>query len=59
MVEKIVQAKAKGNQAIAHTVKTKLILKGIPVGKFTPMSPDDPTILQKLREAAREFGVIV
>jgi len=59
MVEKIVQAKAKGNQAIANTVKTKLILKGIPVGKFTPISPDDPATLQKLREAAKEFGVVV
>ena len=36
-----------------------MYLKGVGVYKFTALSPDDPAIMQKVREIAREFGVIV
>lgn len=51
--------KAKGNVVIANSIRTKMYLKGIAVDKFTAISPDDPATMQKVREIAREFGVIV
>ncbi len=59
MIQKIVTQKSKGNQIIANSVRTKLFLKGIPVDKYTPLSPDDPVVVKKLQEAAREFGIII
>ena len=41
MIQKIVAEKSKGNQVIASSVKTKIILKGIAIDKYTPTSPDD------------------
>lgn len=59
MIDRIISQKARGNQIIASSVRTKMILKGIPVDKYTAMSPDDPAILQKLKEVAKEFGIVV
>lgn len=59
MIQKIVTQKSRGNQVIANSVRTKMILKGIAVDKYTPMSADDPLAMQKLREIAKEFGVMV
>ena len=59
MIQKIITQKSRGNQVIASSVRTKMILKGIAVDKYTPMSADDPLAMQKLREIAKEFGVMV
>lgn len=59
MIQKIITQKSRGNQIIASSVKTKMILKGITVDKYIPLSPDDPMAMQKLREIAKEFGVTV
>ena len=59
MIQKIVTEKSKGNQVIANSVKTKIILKGIAINKYTPTSPDDLAVMQKLRESGLEFGLYV
>ena len=59
MIQKIVAEKSKGNQVIASSVKTKIILKGIAIDKYTPTSPDDPAVIKKLWEIGREFGVFI
>ncbi len=59
MIQKIVTEKSKGNQVIANSVKTKIILKGIAINKYTPTSPDDLAVMQKLREIGLEFGLYV
>jgi len=59
MIEKIVQDKAKGNETIAKCVRTKLILKGIAVDKYTANSPDDAEIINKITKVAKELGVIL
>ena len=59
MIQKIVTEKSKGNQDIANSVKTKNILKGIAINKYTPTSPDDLAVMQKLREIGLEFGLYV
>ena len=57
MIQKIVKDKSKGNQVIASSVKTKIILKGIAIDKYTPTSPDDPAVMKKLLEISKEFGL--
>ncbi|MGE3728263.1 MAG: hypothetical protein AB7I41_22100 [Candidatus Sericytochromatia bacterium] len=37
--------------------KTKLLVKGIRVETFTPISEDDPVMLQKVQQVAQDFGV--
>lgn len=59
MIQKIVTEKSKGNQVIANSVKTKITLKGIAINKYTPTSPDDLAVMQKLREIGLEFGLYV
>ncbi len=59
MIQTIITQKAKGNAVIANSVKTKMYLKGIAVEKYTAASPDDPAIVQKVREVAKEFGVAI
>lgn len=59
MIQKIVTEKSKGNAVIASSVKTKIILKGIAIDKYTPTSPDDVAVMQKLRQIGMEFGVFV
>lgn len=59
MIQQVITQKAKGNMVIANTVKTKMYLKGIAVDKYTAASPDDMAVIQKVREVAKEFGVIV
>lgn len=59
MIQSIITQKSKGNAVIANSVKTKMYLKGIAVDKYTATSPDDVAVMQKVREVAKEFGVMV
>ena len=59
MIQKIVTERTRGNQVIANSVRTKIILKGIAIDKYTPTSPDDFAVMQKLREVAKEYGLII
>lgn len=59
MINLIVAQKSKGNAIIASSVRTKMILKGINVDKYNSLSPDDPKVIQGLREIAKEFGVTI
>jgi len=57
MIDKIIKDKSKGNNTIAACTRTKLILKGISVDKYTAVSPDDPEIINKVTQIAKELGV--
>lgn len=57
MVDKIVQKKSDGDETVASTVRTKLILKGIQIRDYDETSKDDPEIINKLEKAAQEMGV--
>jgi len=59
MIQKVITQKSRGNQIIAKSIKTKMILKGIAVDKYTPSSPDDPAVMQKIRDIAKEFGLTI
>ena len=57
MVDKIIEKRAKGNEAIGLLTKAKITLKGVPVDRYTEASPDDPAVLEKLKRIASELGV--
>jgi hypothetical protein len=59
MLDRIVEARAKGNQAIRYSTITKLNLKGIAPAKFTASSPDDPAVIARVRAIAAELGVSI
>lgn len=57
MITQIIAQRSRGNSTLASTTKTKLILKGLNPDRFTPTSPDDPEIIQKVALAATEMGI--
>ena len=57
MIDKIIWERAKGNEAVIKTTKSKLMLKGVNVSKYTADSPDDDKIVAKLKSVAVELGV--
>lgn len=59
MIQKIITQRSKGNVVIANSVRTKMYLKGIAVDKYSASSPDDPAVMQKVKDVAKEFGIVV
>lgn len=59
MLDRIVEARAKGNPTIRYSTISKLILKGMDPAKFTASSADDPAIIARLRSIAAELGVTI
>lgn len=57
MLDEIMRQKSNGHPTILMATKTKLILKGLNPDKFHAASPDDPAMLAKVADAAREMGV--
>jgi len=57
MIDSIVARRAGDNEIIRKTTRTKLILKGIEIGRWSETSPDDPAVLSRLKEIAIELGV--
>jgi hypothetical protein len=57
IIDHIIAERAKGNATLVNTTRTKLVLKGVNPAKFMEDSPDDPVILQKLQDIAREMNI--
>lgn len=57
LIDKIIAERSKGSTTIAATTRTKLMLKGIDVDKFTKTSPDDQAIIDKLNAIAKEMNI--
>ena len=57
MIDQIIAERSQGNAVLASTTSTKLILKGLDPSKYGADSPDDPQIIEKLRQVAAEFSV--
>ena len=55
-LEAIITSVAKNNQTIINITKTKLVLRGLNPEKFNEQSPDDPIILEKIKQISAEFG---
>ena len=59
LITRILDEKARGNPMMVGALKTKMILKGINVDKYTSFSDDDAAVLDKLKQLARDLGVTV
>lgn len=59
MLDRIIEARAKGNPTIRYSTITKLNLKGVDPGKYTASSPDDPAVIARVRAIAAELGVSI
>lgn len=57
IIEKIISEKAQGDPVLMKTTRLKLILKGINVDSFTIVSEDDPEVIAKLIDIAKEFKI--
>ena len=56
-IDKIITAKAQNDAALTYIVQAKLALKGINVNAYDHHSDDDPVVLNKLRQIAKDIGV--
>jgi hypothetical protein len=59
MLDTIVATRGRSNPLLIRTTRTKLILAGLNPSKFDASTPDDPALLARVRDVAREYGVCV
>ena len=59
MIDSIILQKAKGDQSLTYLTQAKLALKGVNIKHYDENSDDDPVIIEKLRQIAKDFGVTV
>lgn len=53
----IIQKRSAGSPVIEKLTKTKLVIKGVNPDNYTASSPDDPEVINKLSQIAKELGV--
>jgi hypothetical protein len=59
LIDLIIFQKAQGNNFQEMNYTMKLMLKGIPVKTITEDTPNDPVILEKIYQAAKELNVMI
>jgi hypothetical protein len=57
VIDTIIETRARGNEIIINTTRAKLMLKGINIDRFTPISPDTPDEIAKIEGIAADLGV--
>ncbi len=57
MLDAIIAHRCQGNKGLVASCKIKLIMKGIDPDRFDHNSPDDPTVIRRVEQIAREMGV--
>jgi len=57
MLDKLIETRSKGIPTLVSTTKAKLQLKGIDYRAYTATSPDDPAMINKVTEVAKEMGI--
>lgn len=57
MIDTIIEKRSNGNPTIVNTTRVKLRLKGISPDEYTKTSEDDPVIIEKLNNIAKDFGI--
>ncbi len=58
-LDQIVEQRSQGDNTIASTTRTKLILRGINPRNYTNDSADDPETIAEVRKIAQELGVTI
>jgi len=56
VIEAIIVRKGKGDPLIVINIRKKLVFKGINPAKYTCETIDDPVVLRKLIELAKDLG---
>jgi hypothetical protein len=59
MIDTLIEKRAHGNPTIVNTTRVKLRFKGISPDLYTRLSEDDPVIIEKLNDLAKEWGIIL
>jgi hypothetical protein len=59
MLERIVDERGKGDDVLRMLTRAKLILKGFDPGRYTLTSPEDPATIARVKQVARELGVML
>jgi hypothetical protein len=59
IIDSIITQRSGGNPAIARAIKTKLVLKGINPDYYSLEMPDNPGVLEKVKNLAHSYGVSV
>lgn len=57
ILDAIIHKRARGISSIAKTIKIKMALKGINPDRLTENTPDDPVLLNKLKQLAQSYGI--
>jgi hypothetical protein len=57
MIDTIVDQRSKGQPLLVNTTRAKLFLKGINPDDYTAGSEDDPAVVARVRQFAKEMGV--
>jgi hypothetical protein len=57
LIDTIVEKRAGGDPLLERTTKTKLMLKGINVWKYSADSEDEPEVIERLKVIAKEIGI--
>ena len=57
MIDTIIEKRSQGNPTIVNTTRTKLRLKGISLDDYTLSSVDDPVVIEKLTNLAKEWEI--
>ena len=59
MLERIVDERGKGDDVLRMLTRAKLILKGFDPARYTLTSPEDPATVARVKQVARELGVML
>ncbi|MBE7553361.1 MAG: hypothetical protein HS126_20000 [Anaerolineales bacterium] len=57
MLDQIIETRSQGDSFLALTTKTKLVLKGINPEKYDYNSEDNPSVITKVTQIAKDLGV--
>lgn len=57
LIDTIIETRSKNNSLLVSTTRAKLILKGINPDAYTQLTPDDPEIIAKVMQIAKDFGI--
>lgn len=57
MINTIVEERSGGSAMVARSIRARLVIKGIQADSYTADSADDPEVIAKLHQIAKELGV--
>ena len=57
MIDQIIAQRSQGNANLIAPLKIKLIMKGLDPDAWLESSPDDPMMISRAQNAAKDMGV--